>query len=257
MGVHDPDQRDGPIILGFFWRCRQSSFVESSNRGKFQPTYCIWVGFSFFDAMKVFLGGAVEHLSLGAQKKQLRKQYQAARAVLEREDRAQRDTQIGAAIKALLFQKKIQTVCLYKAFRDEPDLLGLCVEAPELEFALPVVERTLKGSMAFVRFDHNTKMIVNRFGIEEPDKSQGGEVRPHAQTLIILPALAVDRSGVRLGYGGGYYDRYLSCLAPHQRPILLAAVYDPLFVPRLPQEEHDVRVHYVATEKGLFSIAGV
>ena len=63
--------------------------------------------------------------------------------------------------------------------------------------------------------------------------------------LVLVPALAADRRGVRLGQGAGYYDRTLLAAAPGTE--LLCLVRDDEFVPRLPEDPHDVRVTAVLT----------
>jgi 5-formyltetrahydrofolate cyclo-ligase len=69
-----------------------------------------------------------------------------------------------------------------------------------------------------------------------------------AATAVVVPAVAVDRSGVRLGRGGGYYDRALL----HARPgaLLVAVVYDDELLDELPAEPHDHRVGVVVTPSG-------
>ncbi|WP_282826595.1 5-formyltetrahydrofolate cyclo-ligase [Gulosibacter sediminis] len=65
--------------------------------------------------------------------------------------------------------------------------------------------------------------------------------------LLLLPAAAADRSGTRLGWGGGYYDRALAVLEPEQRARLIAVVHDDEVFERLPSEPHDVRVAGIVT----------
>jgi 5-formyltetrahydrofolate cyclo-ligase len=67
--------------------------------------------------------------------------------------------------------------------------------------------------------------------------------------LVVVPAVAVDRTGVRLGRGGGSYDRALARVGPGT--LLVAALYSEELVDRLPYEPHDVRVHAVVTPDGL------
>lgn len=68
----------------------------------------------------------------------------------------------------------------------------------------------------------------------------------------LLPALAFDRSGVRLGYGGGFYDRLLAGWDGLSVGVILSA----LWLPRLPAEPHDIRALYVATERGVKACVG-
>jgi 5-formyltetrahydrofolate cyclo-ligase len=72
-------------------------------------------------------------------------------------------------------------------------------------------------------------------------------------SLVLVPALAVDRSGVRLGRGRGFYDRSLACRDPRAR--LVAMVRDDEFVDELPSEPHDVRMtHALTPKRGLIAL---
>jgi 5-formyltetrahydrofolate cyclo-ligase len=70
--------------------------------------------------------------------------------------------------------------------------------------------------------------------------------------LVVVPAVAVDRTGVRLGRGGGSYDRALARVGPGT--LLVAALYAEELVDRLPYEPHDVRVHAVVTPEGFVQL---
>ncbi len=85
-------------------------------------------------------------------------------------------------------------------------------------------------------------------GLREPSGPLLGPAAVGGAGLVLVPALAVDRRGARLGRGGGHYDRTLpAAVAP-----LVAVVRDEEFVAELPHEEHDVRMTAVLTpERGL------
>ena len=84
-------------------------------------------------------------------------------------------------------------------------------------------------------------------GIPEP---QGGEVViPTARDLMLLPGLAFSCRGDRLGYGGGYYDRYLAALP--QKPLLCGLGYALQVVEELPREPHDMRLDLLITPNGI------
>ena len=92
------------------------------------------------------------------------------------------------------------------------------------------------------------RLAAGRFGLFEPVGPRLGPTAIGAADVVVVPALAVDRRGVRLGRGGGYYDRALV----HARPdaILVALVFDDELVDELPAEEHDRRVDAVVTPSG-------
>ncbi|MCX2732035.1 5-formyltetrahydrofolate cyclo-ligase [Saccharopolyspora sp. NFXS83] len=84
-----------------------------------------------------------------------------------------------------------------------------------------------------------------RYGLLEPNGPRLGPAEIGAADSILVPALAVDRRGVRLGRGAGHYDRSLPLADPAAR--LIGVVRDAEFVAALPGEEHDVRMHAVMT----------
>ncbi|MGY1600975.1 5-formyltetrahydrofolate cyclo-ligase [Geodermatophilus sp. SYSU D00815] len=92
------------------------------------------------------------------------------------------------------------------------------------------------------------RLAPGRYGLPEPLGPRLGATAIGAADVVVVPALAVDRRGVRLGRGGGYYDRALV----HARPdaVLVAVVFDDELVDELPAEEHDRLVSAVVTPSG-------
>jgi 5-formyltetrahydrofolate cyclo-ligase len=92
------------------------------------------------------------------------------------------------------------------------------------------------------------RLAPGRFGLLEPVGPRLGPTGLGIADVVVVPALAVDRTGVRLGRGGGYYDRALV----HARPdaVLVALVFDDELVDELPSEPHDRRVTAVVTPSG-------
>ncbi|MFY7952607.1 MAG: 5-formyltetrahydrofolate cyclo-ligase [Armatimonadaceae bacterium] len=136
-------------------------------------------------------------------------------------------------------------ILLFAAMPDEVDVLSL-VGKPDAVFYLPrcapgrrlVVHRYVPG---------RTVLRSGPFGISEPDPDRECAVDPGVIDLVVVPALAVDRSGVRLGYGGGYYDRFLAGLEPTVATV--AVVPDDLLVDHLPSEPWDIDVKLICTER--------
>jgi 5-formyltetrahydrofolate cyclo-ligase len=80
-------------------------------------------------------------------------------------------------------------------------------------------------------------------------------VRTSTLTAVIVPGLAFDRRGQRLGRGAGVYDRFLSTLAPHT--LRIGVIPDAQLVDALPTEPHDVPMHFVVTEKQVIAAASL
>jgi 5-formyltetrahydrofolate cyclo-ligase len=101
----------------------------------------------------------------------------------------------------------------------------------------------------FVAVETLAALQPSRFGICEP---RSGEAVPLARIdLVVLPGVAFDKKGIRLGYGLGCYDRALAAI---ERPTLVGLAYDFQVVNALPREEHDIPVDMVVTERKILSM---
>jgi 5-formyltetrahydrofolate cyclo-ligase len=98
-------------------------------------------------------------------------------------------------------------------------------------------------TMVFRRYRPGEPMMVGGFGTLAPT-SDAPVVVPD---LIILPMVAFDRTGTRLGHGAGFYDRALAAIAP--RPPLLGLAFSVQEVDRIPHEAHDIRLDWIVTER--------
>jgi 5-formyltetrahydrofolate cyclo-ligase len=92
------------------------------------------------------------------------------------------------------------------------------------------------------------RLAPGRFGLQEPVGPRLGPTAIGTAEVVVVPAVAVSRSGVRLGRGGGYYDRALRHAGPGAR--VVALVFDDELVDDLPAESHDHRVTAVVTPSG-------
>jgi 5-formyltetrahydrofolate cyclo-ligase len=97
-------------------------------------------------------------------------------------------------------------------------------------------------------------LTAGPLGLSEPAGPYLGQDAVHAAGLVLLPALAVDRAGHRLGRGGGYYDRVLAALP--RTTLLVAVVFDDEVLDEVPVEAHDRRVDGALTPSGLLRFAG-
>lgn len=146
------------------------------------------------------------------------------------------------------------TVCAYVPFGSEPGSIGFLDALREggARVLLPV---TLEpGPLHWGEYSGGGSLIPARYGMREP---RGNPLPPAAiatADIVIVPALAVDRRGVRLGRGAGFYDRTLGLARANAR--LVAIVRDDELVERLPEEPHDKRMHAViAPGSGLVQLA--
>ncbi len=106
---------------------------------------------------------------------------------------------------------------------------------------VPRVKRTTLGLSELK--NPTTDLAPGAFGVWEPTPSARRPVRPDELELVLVPGLAFDRQGHRLGHGQGYFDRFLSCL-PDTIPTI-GLCFDFQLLDRLPTRPHDQRVHTV------------
>jgi 5-formyltetrahydrofolate cyclo-ligase len=117
---------------------------------------------------------------------------------------------------------------------------------------LPTLSPLYHNRLWFAPFHHDSKLIMNRFGIPEPICNWRQMRNVRSLDLIIAPLVAFDASGNRLGMGGGFYDRTLAYLAQRttwRKPCLLGAAYAFQQVEQLPHQPWDVPLQGIATEK--------
>ena len=102
--------------------------------------------------------------------------------------------------------------------------------------------------MNFFSWKQNEVLFVNEFGILEPAKSKA-----QIPDLILIPLLAYDKYKYRLGYGKGFYDRYLNKYLKQYKDILTVGVaFSFQKYHKIPINHNDVKVDFILTEKGIY-----
>lgn len=191
-------------------------------------------------------------MQMKIRKQQLRKQVLAQRFALSK--RARGNYSIQAANHLMQFEAlaACRTVMVFYPFRDEIDTRPFLVDAQSRgqEVWLPYTDLVTKQIIPYV-YTGEECLKLGTYGIYEPDTAICRPADVSALDAVILPGSAFDRKGGRLGYGGGYYDRFLASLT--HRPLLIGLAFDMQIVEEVPKEPHDFRVQYVATESGVFA----
>lgn len=141
------------------------------------------------------------------------------------------------------------TVCAYVPIGTEPGSIVLLdtLFATGVRVLLPVSRTAPDGTPQPLRWGvyRPGQLVAARFGLREPAAPHLPPETVAEAGVVLVPALAVDRTGVRLGRGAGFYDRSLPLRHPATR--LMAMVRDEEFVEELPGELHDVRMTDVVT----------
>lgn len=186
-------------------------------------------------------------------KEKLRLEINAQRQALAPElSKHLSDVACAAVVAAPAFAVA-RIVLLYWAFRGEVSTVPLAEAARVAgkRLALPRVRRRPKGLDLHLWSGDPAALVAGSYGIAEPDPAWP-LADPSQIDLVVVPGVAFDRRGARLGYGGGYYDRTLPLVkAANKNGVAVGLCYGFQLVERLEVEPHDQFVDAVATEHGL------
>ena len=142
-------------------------------------------------------------------------------------------------------QKKInKKIGGYFPVNNEIDDLEILKKFEEKKYkvCLPVVKNNF--DMDFYNFSFNQPLIVNKYGIPEPKKTN--IVYPD---IILVPMVAFDKNLNRLGYGGGYYDRIIEKLMKKKNFLKIGLAFSKQKINNLPVSKYDKKMDYIVTEK--------
>ncbi len=190
-----------------------------------------------------------------ASKAALRTQLLAARRSIADDVRAAEARMLNEHVELLVSSGS--TVCAHVPVGTEPgsvEMLNVLLHRAG-RVLLPVARTTADDTPLPLRWGEYRPgaLTRGRWGLLEPPEPWLPESALAEAELVFVPALAVDRRGVRLGRGAGFYDRSLSDRDPQAR--LIATVRDVEFVDELPSEPHDVRMtHALTPERGVITL---
>ena len=175
----------------------------------------------------------------------LRREKLDARMALDEQTRAALSARIEAHLTALLLPLTPQILAFCAPVRGEFDARPLASRLIEQgwQAAMPVVT-AVAAPMSFHAWAPSSAMSSDRYGIPIP--ADGAAVIPD---ILLLPLLAFDAQGFRLGYGGGYFDRTLAAMVP--RPQAIGVGFELGRVADIRPEPHDIRLDAVVTEAGV------
>jgi 5-formyltetrahydrofolate cyclo-ligase len=187
-------------------------------------------------------------------KAELRARVLARRSALPADQRAQ----AGRAIRdALLDRPEVQmagTIAAYYSIGAEPDTRGLVYALWKRGsyVLLPVLRPD--GDLDWASYEGPDSLVPGPRGLREPGEPTRGVDAVARADAVLVPALAVDGAGRRLGRGGGSYDRALARVGPLIP--LIALVYDDELVEHVPSEGHDVPVRATASPRAGITVTG-
>lgn len=188
-------------------------------------------------------------MNIQARKQALRRSIIAARYNLTPTLRAHSSKHIVDQIGSLAIYKTARTVLGYLNFGSEvaSEVWVRQALTDGKQVLLPRVNKASKRLELFEVKDLGSDVAIGAYGIREPIAERCRRFEALGEIdLILMPGVAFDREGGRLGYGGGYFDRLLAHL-PH-RPVLIAGAFAMQIVKEIPQESTDHKVDWLVTE---------
>ncbi|MFA6120370.1 MAG: 5-formyltetrahydrofolate cyclo-ligase [Sideroxydans sp.] len=184
-----------------------------------------------------------------ARKQALRQRIIAARDNLTPSLRIRSSKDIVGQLCGLAAYKTARTVLGYLNFGSELASEVWVRQALEdgKQVLLPRVNKASKQLDLFEIKNLDSEIAVGAYGIREPIQERCKHFDALGKIdLILMPGVAFDREGSRLGYGGGYFDKLLAHL-PH-RPVLIAGAFAMQVVEEIPQEDTDHKIDWLVTE---------
>jgi len=156
--------------------------------------------------------------------------------------------ELNRHLARFLQEHRASHILLYSAFGSELDPAGLQGLYPASYY--------LPRASAYQLEVHRLpcKLVKHKYGFWEP-AAETPRVEPDLLDAVLVPGLAFDPWGHRLGYGQGFYDRFLARLPP--RTLTVGLVAEALLVPELPHDPWDVPVQFLATEQGVRPVGPV
>ena len=184
------------------------------------------------------------------EKRALRAELRERRRILTSSERAAADTAITQNLVELTSGLGVRFIAAYLSTPDEPGTREFLDWACQngIRVLLPVSrEDGLLDWAPYEGEDEDRDLL----GMPTPTSELLGPIAINEVDLIIVPAASVDRTGMRMGWGRGYFDKTLGSM--ERRPPVYAVVFDSEFVDTVPSEVHDQRVSGVITPSGITS----
>jgi len=186
--------------------------------------------------------------SIREQKRRIRRSILAVRRGLSETERLARSRRVWERVAALSCYQQAREVLGYMAFDHEVLTDGLIRQAlaSGKQMVLPMVQSDRQSLALYAIEDLECDVAPGYCGIQEPQPQRTRAVAPESLDLVLVPGVAFDLRGRRLGFGAGFYDRLLTQL-PRDIPTVGLA-FDFQVIPRLPSQPHDVMLDAIVTE---------
>ncbi|RKS72173.1 5-formyltetrahydrofolate cyclo-ligase [Actinomadura pelletieri DSM 43383] len=185
-----------------------------------------------------------------ASKARLRADLLARRAAMPPEARAAAGRSIRDALLTVPEVEMAGTIAAYVSIGTEPDTRGLLFALWKRGAYVLLPKLLPDGDLDWASYEGPDSLVPGPRGCLEPSEPPRGPDAVASADVVLTPAVAVDQTGMRLGRGGGSFDRALARVGP--AILTVAPLYETELLPALPSEPHDQRVRAVVTPAGGF-----
>lgn len=184
-------------------------------------------------------------------KREIRARVRARRAELTVAERTAAGASLSTQLVRLVTARNARSLSCYMPVGSEPDIRDFIgwADAEGLEVLFPSSRED--GLLDWIR-PTGDGMVLGKYGIHEPLGTLVSPLAVGDVDLMLIPACAVDRGGMRLGWGRGYFDRTLGSM--EDRPPVFAVIYDEDLLDAVPRDVHDVAVTGIVTPTGILHL---
>ena len=181
-------------------------------------------------------------------KQKLKDEIFKKRKTLSKSEIKEKSTIIRKKLNSMPEFKKSKNILTYVSFNNEVDTINIIKDLlikNEKNVLVPYVD---KGKLIQIsKINSFDDLEPKIFGILEPKKNKIKKIEINKLDLVIVPGIAFDKNGHRIGYGYGYYDKFLGKL--NKNAIKIGLCFEFQIVDKIPQEKHDVPMDFIVTEK--------
>ncbi|HID28925.1 MAG TPA: 5-formyltetrahydrofolate cyclo-ligase [Desulfobacterales bacterium] len=191
---------------------------------------------------------------MSSEKKIIREKFKSLRMHLSQEEVLSKSNSIKKLFFKLPEFEKAETIAFYVAKRASREVETEAMIKESLKMGkrvlVPVVNKLARKILFSELRDYDSELAPGAFDILEPKPSCRRPVPAHESDLVLIPGVAFDLHGHRLGYGGAYYDRLLREVSSAKSSVrFVGLAYELQVVEKLPNTSHDVPVNILVTEK--------
>ena len=132
----------------------------------------------------------------------------------------------------------------YSPFNYEIDIIEILEKFEKLNYKISLPRINKNSKMDFLLWSTIEPLSINKYGIPEPTSNK--IINP---SILLIPLVAFDKYNNRIGYGGGYYDRYLMKKKKNKKIITIGLAYSFQKVKKIPTTKHDIKLDFIITDK--------